>query len=90
MEFADALAEVIENDPRPKLAVGDFNMPNHGRVYHRMTRNLSDAFEESGRGYGFTMPGKTRNPLALFGHTADIMDNQRLTNDFPRLHPWVQ
>jgi endonuclease/exonuclease/phosphatase (EEP) superfamily protein YafD len=67
VEFADALAEVIENDPRPKLAVGDFNMPNHGRVYHRMTRNLSDAFEESGRGYGFTMPGKTRNPLALFG-----------------------
>jgi len=67
MEFADALAETIENDPRPKLAVGDFNMPNHGQVYHRMTRNLSDSFAQSGRGYGFTMPGKTRNPLALFG-----------------------
>lgn len=67
INFADALAEVIENDKRPKLAVGDFNMPAHGRVYHRMTRELSDAFAESGRGYGFTMPGKTRNPIALFG-----------------------
>ena len=67
MDFATALAGVIEKDTRPKLAVGDFNMPGHGRVYHRMTRNLSDAFEKSGRGYGFTMPGKTRNPIALFG-----------------------
>jgi vancomycin resistance protein VanJ len=65
--FAEALAEVIEGDQRTTLAVGDFNMPNHGVAYRRMTTRLKDAFAESGQGFGFTVPGTTRNPLSFFG-----------------------
>ena len=67
VEFAAALAEVMENDPRRTLAVGDFNMPNHGVSYRRMTSSLKDAFAETGKGFGFTVPGTTRNPLSFFG-----------------------
>ena len=67
VEFAVALAGVMESDPRPTLAVGDFNMPNHGVAYRRMTSELKDAFAETGKGFGFTVPGATRNPLSLFG-----------------------
>ncbi len=67
VEFAAALAEVIENDERPTIAVGDFNMPNHGVAHRRMTSSLKDSFAETGKGFGFTVPGATRNPLSLFG-----------------------
>ncbi len=67
VEFVDALTKVIAADERVTLAVGDFNMPNHGRAYRGTAARLTDAFAESGRGFGFTMPGATRNPLALFG-----------------------
>jgi len=67
LELARALAAVLETETAPCLLAGDFNSPDDGLIYRTFARRYADAFEASGRGYGFTFPGRTRNPLALFG-----------------------
>jgi len=67
VETADALAAIVSSDPLPSLLVGDLNFPNHGAGYHRASEHLTDCFEEKGRGFGFTFPGTSRNPLTGFG-----------------------
>ncbi len=61
------LLNVFQNEKRPFIAVGDFNTPDHGYAYHLFDGQLNDAAKKAGRGYGFTLPGTTRNPLSLFG-----------------------
>ncbi len=61
------LAELIAKEKDPCIAVGDFNFPDHGYAYHLFASKFTDAFAASGRGYGFSFPGTTRNPLSLFG-----------------------
>lgn len=67
IELARALLERLKNEPLPFLVAGDFNMPNHGFLYRMFSRELVDAFEKRGRGYGFTFPGYSLNPLTGFG-----------------------
>ncbi len=64
---ARQLADRIGQETDPVIVGGDFNIPARGRAYHYLTRRLTDAFEVRGRGYGFTFPGRTRNPFSLFG-----------------------
>jgi len=67
LRTAEELAERIAQETDPVIVAGDFNIPARGRAYHFLADELTDAFEVRGRGYGFTFPGKTRNPLSLFG-----------------------
>ena len=67
MQLERDLLSVFQHEKRPFLAVGDFNMPDHGYAYHLFAGQLTDAAKRAGRGYGFTLPGTTRNPLSLFG-----------------------
>ena len=67
VEVAKRLAEAIAKDPNPVLVGGDFNMPSWGYVHSIFSSRLSDAFEVSGYGFGFSFPGTTHNPLSLFG-----------------------
>jgi endonuclease/exonuclease/phosphatase (EEP) superfamily protein YafD len=64
---AKALAARIAKEEDPVIVAGDFNIPARGRAYHVFSDELTDTFEARGRGYGFTFPGKTRNPFSLFG-----------------------
>lgn len=64
---AKRLADRIAQETHPVIVAGDFNIPARGRAYHYLARHLTDAFEVRGRGYGFTFPGRTRNPFSLFG-----------------------
>jgi vancomycin resistance protein VanJ len=66
-EVVRQLAELVQKEQKPFLAVGDFNFPDHGYSYHLFGETLTDAFAARGHGYGFTVPGTTRNPLSLFG-----------------------
>jgi endonuclease/exonuclease/phosphatase (EEP) superfamily protein YafD len=67
IEVAGLLLEHIAAETRPTIVVGDFNTPDHGYIYRQFCRRLQDAHEEAGRGFGWTFPGVTRNPLSLFG-----------------------
>ena len=67
VELARSLARVFAAEKKPFLACGDFNTPDHGAIYHLFAREMTDAFAHSGRGWGLTFPGETKNPLALFG-----------------------
>ncbi|MDG2124925.1 MAG: endonuclease/exonuclease/phosphatase family protein [Verrucomicrobiales bacterium] len=60
------LVKAADNDPLPTIIAGDINVVDTGAIYRTLTSRLSDAHDRAGAGYGFTFPGKTRNPAALF------------------------
>lgn len=64
---AKALLERIAAETDPVIVGGDFNIPARGQAYHIFAGQFQDTFEKRGRGYGFTFPGRTRNPFSLFG-----------------------
>jgi endonuclease/exonuclease/phosphatase family metal-dependent hydrolase len=67
VELARGLARVFAAEKQPFIACGDFNMPDHGYIYHLFAGEMTDAFAHAGRGWGLTFPGETRNPAAFFG-----------------------
>ena len=48
----------IEKSPFPVILCGDFNDTPNSYAYHSLTRDLKDAFMESGKGFGNTYIGK--------------------------------
>lgn len=67
VSLAEALVRQIEAEKERVLILGDLNAPSQGYVYQLFASRFRDAFNERGRGYGFTFPGVTRNPLSFFG-----------------------
>ncbi len=67
VELARALAEVFRAEKLPFIVGGDFNMPDHGSMYHFFAGEMSDAFAKSGRGWGLTFPGGMHFPVSLLG-----------------------
>jgi len=55
---ADMVAEHIANSPYPVIVCGDFNDTPSSYAYHAISKNLNDAFIESGHGLGRTYIGK--------------------------------
>ena len=66
VELARWLAREMGQQHEAVLAAGDFNMPSWGAVDAIFDAHLTDAFEASGWGFGFTFPGDLHNPLTLF------------------------
>lgn len=54
----DLVAEYIEKSPYPVIVCGDFNDPPASYAYHTISKNMTDAFIESGTGFGRTYIGK--------------------------------
>jgi endonuclease/exonuclease/phosphatase family metal-dependent hydrolase len=67
IELAKKLRDVFAAEQQQFVVAGDFNMPDRGYIYHLFAAQLTDAFAKSGRGWGLTFPGDTRNPLTGFG-----------------------
>jgi vancomycin resistance protein VanJ len=67
IRLAKVLIALLAGEKRPFLVVGDFNMPDHGYLFHLFKPHLTDAFATVGSGYGLTFPGNSFNPLTLFG-----------------------
>lgn len=59
--------DAVLADPNPSVIAGDFNAPHTGRIHRMMTDHLGDAHMVAGRGFGFTFPGVSNNPLSLGG-----------------------
>jgi endonuclease/exonuclease/phosphatase family metal-dependent hydrolase len=64
-ELGREMAQVFAAEKRPFVAMGDFNMPPDGYVHRVVSHGLLDCFAQAGRGFGFTFPGDTWNPLTL-------------------------
>ena len=62
--LARQLAAVFEKETLPFLVAGDFNMPDHGLVYHTFAGKLQDAHARTGRGWGQTFPGSREGRIA--------------------------
>ena len=54
----ELVAEHIEKSPYPVVVCGDFNDPPASYAYNTISKNLEDAFIESGSGFGRTYTGK--------------------------------
>ncbi|MCW5912967.1 MAG: endonuclease/exonuclease/phosphatase family protein [Cyclobacteriaceae bacterium] len=54
----NALIDHMKTSPYPYLVCGDFNETPYSYVYSRMRRELTNAFEKRGRGFGFTLNQK--------------------------------
>lgn len=67
IQLARTLRKVFADEQQPFIVGGDFNMPDHGCIYHLFAGGMQDAFKAAGRGWGLTFPGSTRNPVAGFG-----------------------
>ncbi len=64
--LARQLAAVFEKESLPFLVGGDFNMPDHGVLYHTFAASLTDAFPAVGQGWGFTFPGGHEGRISAF------------------------
>lgn len=54
----ELVAEHIAESPYPVIVCGDFNDPPASYTYHTISKNLKDAFIESGNGFGRSYVGK--------------------------------
>ena len=66
IRMAEDLIERSRQETDPVVLMGDFNVPAQGYVYRQLRNAWTDGFAAVGEGFGYTCPGKTRNPLALF------------------------
>jgi endonuclease/exonuclease/phosphatase (EEP) superfamily protein YafD len=68
-QFAEVetILSAVKADPNPCVVAGDFNAPSPGRIHSTVTKVLGDAHHAVGRGFGFTVPGTSHNPLSLGG-----------------------
>lgn len=67
IEIVKALLERVRAEKEPTIVAGDFNMPSCGYLHALVAESISDCHAAAGRGFGFSFPGITRNPLALGG-----------------------
>lgn len=66
IDAAHQIAERARAEKDPVLVLGDFNTPAYGPIYREFSDFLTDSHRAVGQGCGFTFPGDTRNPVALF------------------------
>jgi len=62
---ARTVASFVEASPYPVICVGDFNDMPYSYTYQYLKRFMKNAFEESGRGFGFTYNGETLKMLRI-------------------------
>ena len=53
-DFVDTLSMVIDNTPYRRVICGDFNDTPMSYVYGELSKRYVDAFEQCGKGYGYT------------------------------------
>jgi len=62
---AEELSRFVEASPYPVVCAGDFNDMPYAYTYRYLRKYMKNAFEESGRGFGFTYNGGTLRVLRI-------------------------
>lgn len=90
--FRDRIIQMIEleswikSSPYPLILVGDFNEVPYGYAYGRTSKYLKNAFEEKGKGFGFTYhrsPGFLRIDNQFYNDKFFEINNFKTYNDIP-------
>ena len=66
IRLTESLIARARRESLPVVMMGDFNIPARGYLYGLLSEAFQDAFVVAGRGFGYTFPGQTHNPLAFF------------------------
>lgn len=61
----EGLLKRIESETIPTIVLGDWNLPDCGPRYRRLTKQLQDAHRVAGKGLGYTFPGDISSWSAL-------------------------
>lgn len=61
----EGLLKRIEAETMPTIVLGDWNLPDFGPRYRRLTKQLQDAHRVAGEGLGYTFPGDLSSWSAL-------------------------
>jgi endonuclease/exonuclease/phosphatase family metal-dependent hydrolase len=61
----EKLKAFIQRSPYPVVCVGDFNDLPYSYAYQTLKKDLHNAFEEAGSGFGFTYNGNTLRTLRI-------------------------
>jgi len=64
VDLARKLAAAFDKEKLPFIVGGDFNMPDHGTLYHTFASRLTDAHARVGHGWGLTFPGTREGGVA--------------------------
>ena len=67
IRLAESLAKVFAEEKANFLVGGDFNTPDHGYIHRLFASEMTDAFVQAGRGWGFTFPAKNPTRFARLG-----------------------
>lgn len=86
------LSDFIKQSPHRVICVGDFNDLPYSYNYRYMKKNLKNAFEEAGKGFGFTYNGATLKLLRIDNQfyssgiravKFETLDTVKLSDHFP-------
>jgi endonuclease/exonuclease/phosphatase (EEP) superfamily protein YafD len=66
LSLAQEVLERAQEESGPVILAGDFNTPGLGPLYGMFATSFTDAHTAVGSGLGYTFPGDTGNPFALF------------------------
>lgn len=92
------LIAFVEASPYPVICAGDFNELPYSYSYQSLREHLKNAFEESGRGFGFTYNGNTLSMLRIDNQFYSpslkcvgfqTLDTVRFTDHFPVVGGYV-
>ncbi len=86
------LSDFIEQSPYRVICVGDFNDLPYSYNYRQLKKRMKNAFEESGKGFGFTYNGGTLKTLRIDNQfyssgirsiEFETLDNVMFSDHFP-------
>jgi endonuclease/exonuclease/phosphatase family metal-dependent hydrolase len=89
-EQAEEIAEKIKESPYPVVVCGDLNDTPQSYMFSILATPLKDAFQEKGRGFGFTYAGKIpalRIDYMLTSPSVEILDFNIGKMNFSDHHP---
>ena len=81
---AEKIASLVNASPYPVIVTGDFNDTPNSYSYYQISRYLSDAFIENGRGFSNTYKGSFpsfRIDFILYSEELESVNYQRLPFD---------
>lgn len=83
-----AIAREVKATSKPAIVLGDFNTTDQAQNYQLLAEHLTDVHRAVGWGFGFTFPGRWRDPWPLPIHAVPLIPILRIDHIFVSGH-WL-